>query len=212
MFCASRLIFGGTEGVVSCFHVLHSRTRFSWYRGRRVSFVCFALPGTFSAARRASGLDFIFCAPGLIFVDTEDVGSHFLVLCARTRFRRYPWHRLPFSYFALPDSYSAVPRAPGAVFVFCAPELFFDGIEGVRTDFHVFRSRTHFRRCGGRLVQFSYFALPDSFSAFPRKSGPVFKFYAFGPIFDCTEGVRFRFPVLLSWTCFRRCRVRRVPF
>jgi hypothetical protein len=42
MFCASGLIFGGTEGVQSHFHVLRSQTCFRWCRVRRVSFSCFA--------------------------------------------------------------------------------------------------------------------------------------------------------------------------
>jgi hypothetical protein len=47
MFCATRLIFGDTDGIESRFHVLRSRTRFGGYRGRRVKFSCFALPGPF---------------------------------------------------------------------------------------------------------------------------------------------------------------------
>jgi hypothetical protein len=47
MFCATRLVFGGTEGVGSRFHVLRSRTRFRLYRGRRVPFSCSALPDSF---------------------------------------------------------------------------------------------------------------------------------------------------------------------
>jgi hypothetical protein len=34
MFCAFRHVSGGTEGDGSCFHVLHSLTRFRWYRVR----------------------------------------------------------------------------------------------------------------------------------------------------------------------------------
>jgi hypothetical protein len=54
MFCAPRLVFDGTEGVGSRFHVLSARTRFRRYRGRQISFSCFA--------------------PELIFDDTEGVG------------------------------------------------------------------------------------------------------------------------------------------
>jgi hypothetical protein len=41
MFCTSGLVFSGTEGVGSHFHVLCSRTHFSWYRGHRVMFSYF---------------------------------------------------------------------------------------------------------------------------------------------------------------------------
>jgi hypothetical protein len=44
MFCAPGLVFGGTEGVRSRFHVLRARTRFLRYRGHRVPFSCFARP------------------------------------------------------------------------------------------------------------------------------------------------------------------------
>jgi hypothetical protein len=39
--CASELIFGGTEGVGSRFHVLRIRTHFRGYRGRLILFSCF---------------------------------------------------------------------------------------------------------------------------------------------------------------------------
>jgi hypothetical protein len=42
MFCTPGLVFGGTEGVRSRFHVLHSLTRFRRFRGRRVPFLSFA--------------------------------------------------------------------------------------------------------------------------------------------------------------------------
>jgi hypothetical protein len=44
MFYAPGLVFGGTKGVGSHFHVLPSQTRFRWCGGRRVQFSCFALP------------------------------------------------------------------------------------------------------------------------------------------------------------------------
>jgi hypothetical protein len=68
IFCTRRLIFDGTESVVSRFLVLHSRTCFRRYRRCRVS-VSF------------------FCTPGLIFDGTEGVGSRFHVLCSHNRFR-----------------------------------------------------------------------------------------------------------------------------
>jgi hypothetical protein len=69
MFCALRLILGGTKGVGSRFHVFTT--------------------DSFSAVPRASGSVFMFCALGLVFCATEGVGSSFHVLCSRTRFRRY---------------------------------------------------------------------------------------------------------------------------
>jgi hypothetical protein len=119
MFCAPRLFFDGTEGVVSRFHVLHA---------------------------------------GLVFDGIEGVESRFHFLRVRTRFCLYQGRRLSFSYFALPDTFSAVPMGPvfifcaprlvfggteavGSVFMFCAPRLLFDGTEGVMYRFHVLRVR-----------------------------------------------------------------------
>jgi hypothetical protein len=212
MFCVPELIVAGTEGVVSSFHVLRSRARFWRYRGRRVSISFFALPDTFSAVPRALCLVFMFCAHGLVFGDTEGVGSLFHVLRARTSFRRYRGYRVSFSCLALPDSFPAVPRASGLVFMFCAPGLVFDGIEGVGSRFHVLRSRNRFRRYQGCRFPFSCFTRPDSFPALPRASGPVFIFCAPGLIFGVTEGVGTRFHVLCSWTLFRRYRGHLVPF
>jgi hypothetical protein len=108
MFCAPGLSFGGTKGVGSRFHDLRARTRFRRYRGRQVPFSGFARPDSFSAVRgrrvpfswfvlsnsfsavpRASGTVFMFFAPGLVSGGTESVGSYFLVLLAKTRFRQY---------------------------------------------------------------------------------------------------------------------------
>jgi hypothetical protein len=163
MLCAPGLIFGGTDGVWSRFHVLRSRTRFRRYRGRRVPFSFFALPDMYSAVRKASGPVFMFCAPGLVFGvfegvrsvfmfcapgqvfgGVEDVGSRFHVLRTRTHFRRFRGRRVPFSCFASTYSFSAVPRALGPVFMFCAPGIVFGGAEGVGSCFHVLRSRTRF--------------------------------------------------------------------
>jgi hypothetical protein len=129
----------------------------------------------------------------------------FDVLRSRTLFRRYRRRRVPFSCFARPDSFSVIPMASGPVFMFCAPGLVFDRTKGVVSRFHVLRSRTFFRRYRGRRVPFSCFARPDSFSAVPMASSPVFMFCAFGLIFDDTVCVGTRTP-------FRRYRGRRVPF
>jgi hypothetical protein len=168
MFYAPEPIFGGTEGVGSRFHVLRSRThfdstvgvvshfhvlrsmiRFRRYRRRRVQLSCYALPDTFSAGPWALGPVFLFCAPGLIFGGIEGIVSRFHVLRSRTRFRRYRRRRVPFLLFALPDSFSTVPRASGFVFMFCVPRPIFGGTMGVRSRFHVLRSKTRFRHIEG---------------------------------------------------------------
>jgi hypothetical protein len=150
--------------------------------------------------------------------------SRFHVLRSRTRFGRYCVHRVPFSCFALPDSFSAVPRTSGPVLMFCAPRLIFYGTEGAESRFHVLLSRTHFWRYRGRLVPFSSFALPDLFSTVLRATSPVFIFVlsdslrailtTLGPIFlfcapglvlGGTEGTVSRFNVLRSRTHFGRC-------
>jgi hypothetical protein len=251
MFCPPGLVFGGSEGVRTSLHVLRDRTHFSRYQGRQLPFSCFAVPDSFSAVPRAWAPVFMFCAPGHIFGGTESVGSRFHVLRARTHFLRYRGRWVPVSCFALPDSFSAVPRASAPVFMFCAHRLIFDDTEGVGTNFHVLCTRTHFLRYQGRWLPFfmfcglglvfggtegvgsrfhvlrsrshfrryqccrlpfSCFALPNSFSAVPTASGPVFMFCAPGLIFSGTEGDRSRFHVLRSLTHFRWCRVRRVPF
>jgi hypothetical protein len=146
MFCALGLIFGGTEGVRYRFNVLRSRTHFRRYRGRRVPFSCFAFSNPFSAVPWASGPVFMLGTPGIFFGGTEGLGSHFHVLCARTRFRRYRGRPISFSCFPLSEMFSAVPRAWGPVFMFCALGLIFGGTEGVGSRFHVLRARTNFRR------------------------------------------------------------------
>jgi hypothetical protein len=211
MCCAPGLIFGGTEGVGSRFHVLRALTRFRRYLGRRVPFTCFALTDSFSAVARVSCPFFMFCAPGLVFGNIEGVKSRFHVLRARNCFRRYRGHQVLFSCFALQES-SAVPSASGPVFMFCASEIVIDGYEGVGSHIHVLRARTHFRQYLGRRDPFSYFALQDSFSAVPRASGPIFIFCAHGLIFGGTEGVGSHFHVLRARTHFRWYRGRRIPF
>jgi hypothetical protein len=184
MFCAPGLVFGGTEGVESCFDVLRSRTPFRRYRGRRVPFSCFALSDSFSAVPRVLGPFFMFWAPGLVFGCTDGVRSFFHILRSRTRFRRHRGRRFPFSCFALPFSLSKVRRALGPVYMFCAPELIFDGTEGVGSLFHVLCSRTRFRRY--RWCRF-----------------PFFMFCALGLIFGGTEVVGSNFHVLRSRARFR---------
>jgi hypothetical protein len=89
---------------------------------------------------RASGPVFIFCAPGLVLGGSEGADSRFNVLHYRTRFGRYRRRRIKFSSFALPDSFGAVSRASGPVFIFCAPGPVSGGTEGVGSSFHVLHS------------------------------------------------------------------------
>jgi hypothetical protein len=175
-------------------------------------FSCFTLPDMFSAVLTVSGPVFKFCAPGHVFSGTEGVGYHFHVSRALTRFRRKRGCRVPFSCFALSESFPAVPRGSCPVFKFCAPGLVFCGTEGVHYYFHVLLSRTRFRRYQRRPVLFSCFALPAMFSTVPRASGPVFMFCAPGHVFDCTEGVESHFHVLRARTHFRRYRGHLVLF
>jgi hypothetical protein len=185
----------------------------------------FYAPDSFSSVPRASGPVFMYNAPGLIFNGTKGVGSRFHVLRSRTRFRRYRGSRFPYSCFALPDSFLALARASGPVYIFCAPGLIFGGIEGIGSRFQVLRSRGRFRRYGGRQVPISCFALPASFSSVPRASAPVFifcvpelisrgnegdgsspdfMFCAPSLVFGGTEGVGSRFHVLRARNLFRR--------
>jgi hypothetical protein len=154
MFCAPGLVFGSIEGVGCRFHVLRARTRFQRYRGRRVTFSCFARPVSFSAVTRATGLVFIFYAPRLVFSGNEGFRSYFHVLRVRTRFRPYRGRRVPFSCFARPNSFAAVKRATGLIFLFCTPGIVFVATEGVGSRFHALRARTRFRRYRGRQVPF----------------------------------------------------------
>jgi hypothetical protein len=129
-------------------------------------FCMFCTPGLIFSETEGVGSRFHFCVPGLVFVGTEGAVSRFHVLRAWTRYRRYQGHRVPFSYFALPDIFSTVPRVSGPVFMFCTPghvfgrtedvlglifmfcalRLIFGGTEGVGSRFHVLSSQTHFRR------------------------------------------------------------------
>jgi hypothetical protein len=169
------LIFDGTEDVESLYHDLRSLTHFRRYRGRRVSFSCFAC-WTYFWQYRGRLIPFS-CFPLLdMFSSPEGVRSYFHVLRSRTRFQGYQGRRVPFSYFACPDLFSAKPRASGPVFKFCVAGLVSRGTEGVGSRFHVLRAGTSFWRYRGRRVPFSCFARPDSFSAVPTVSGPFFWF------------------------------------
>jgi hypothetical protein len=212
MFCELVLVFGGTQGIGSRFHVLRARARFRRYPGRRVPFSYFARPYSFSVVPKASDPVFMFCAPELFFDGTMGVPYRFHVFRSRTCFRLYRGRRVHFTCFAFSDSFSTVQWASGPVFLFCAPGLIFGGSEGAGSRFHVLRACTHFRRYRGRRVPFSCFACPDSFSEVSMASCPVFMFCAPGLVFSDTEGVGSRFHVLRAQSRFQRYRGRRVPF
>jgi hypothetical protein len=165
MFCASVLIFSGTDDAQSSFHVLPPGLIFGGTKDIGVSFLCFAIPDSFWAVPRASGSVFIFCAFGLIFDSTD--GARFS-------------------------------------FMFCASGLIFDGIEGAGSQFYFLRSRTHFGRYQGHQSRFLICALLNSIWAVSWASGQVFIFCAVKLIFDSTEGVWSRFQILLFRTRFWR--------
>jgi hypothetical protein len=87
-FYSPGLIFGGTEGARSSFHVLRSGLIFDDNKGVRSRFFVSFLD-SFSAVPKVSSLVLIFCAPGPVFRATEDVGYTFL-------------------FFALPNPFSAI--------------------------------------------------------------------------------------------------------
>jgi hypothetical protein len=137
----------------------------------------------------------MFCAFRLVFNGTESVDIGFRVLCSRSHFRLYRERRVPFScfaipdsfcrgsrdqisHFALPDSFWAVSRASGLVFMFCAPELILGGTEGTECTFHVLHFQTRFGRYQGSRGHFSCLAPSNSFWAVSRTQHAVFMFCA----------------------------------
>jgi hypothetical protein len=182
MFYATGLVFGGTEGVRFCFHVLRVCTSFLRYRGRRVPFSCFARPHSFSTVPRASGPFYCLALPHLFSAVPRASGPVFM-FCARTHFRLQRGSRVPCSF-------------P------CAPGIVFGRTVGIGSRFHVLLSRTHFRRNRGCRFPFSCFARSDSFSAVPRVSGPVYMFCSPGLVFGGNEGVGSRFQDLRTHSRF----------
>jgi hypothetical protein len=89
MFCVPVLVFGGTVGVRSRFHVLRAQTRFWRCLRHQVPISCLALLNSFLAVPTASGPDFMSCAPGHFFGGAEGVGSRFHVLHFQTCFRLF---------------------------------------------------------------------------------------------------------------------------
>jgi hypothetical protein len=142
----------------------------------------------------------MFCDSGLVFDDTEGVGSRFYVLRSRNPFWALPMAQGPVfkfcasglvlggtkgagSSFALLDPFWAIPRASGLVFMFCSPGLIF----GYR--FHVWRFRTHFRLYRWRRVPFSCFALSGLFFAVPEALDSVFRLCAPRLVFYGSKGI-----------------------
>jgi hypothetical protein len=203
MFYALGLVLGGTEGAESRFHVLHSRTHFQRYRGCRVPFSCLALPDLFWAVPRASGPIFMFCVAEPVLGGIVDVRSSFHILRSLTHFGQYRGRQVSFSCFPLLNSFSAVPRASGLVFMFCAPVLVFEGTDGAGSHFYVLRSRTCFVRFRVCRVPFSCFSLPYLFWAVPWAPGPVFMFCVPKLNLGGTVGAT-TFHLLRSRTRFRR--------
>jgi hypothetical protein len=160
-------------------------------------------------------------APGLVLGGIQGVRTRFPILRSENFLGQYRVRRVPFACFVLPNSFSTVPRVPGPIFMFCTPELVFDGTKGIGSQFHILRSRTHFRQYRGRRVTFSFFVLPNPFWAVPRASGLVCMFCAPGLVWGGTDGVgshfhvlryQTRLHVLRSRTRFQRYRGRRVQF
>jgi hypothetical protein len=147
------------------FIFLWVRTNFLRYRGHSVKFSCFASPDSFSAVPMASGPVLMYCESGHVFCGTEGVlslfhisrarthffdstecvGSRFHVLRAQTRCWLYRGRQVLFSCFALPDSFSAIPRASSLVFMYCGSGLIFCRTEGIRSRFLVLLARIRFR-------------------------------------------------------------------
>jgi hypothetical protein len=149
MFCAHWLIFGDTDGAL----------------GPVFMFCTYKL--IFDGTKEA-GSSFMFCAPEHVFSGIERVGSSFHVLLSQTHFWRYRGRWVQFSCFLHSGSFSAVPRAPSQVLMFCSNKQIFGGTDVTRYGFHVLRcrirfgstedimsnflvlhSRTRFRRFGG---------------------------------------------------------------
>jgi hypothetical protein len=161
------------SGLISYFTLLNS---FLAVPLAPIPLLCFALKDPFWAVRRVLGPIFIFRATGLIFGSTEGVSCSFHFERYQTHFQRYRGCRVLFSCFALPESFSALLRAPCPVFMFCAPELIVVSTMSIGCNFHVFRSKFIFD--GAEGARFS------------------FHFYATGLVFGGSEDTGYRFHVV----------------
>jgi hypothetical protein len=151
----------------------------------------------------------MFCAPGLVWAEQRASGPFFY---ARTHFRRYQGRIVPFSCFALLDSFSTVSKAPGPVLMLCVVGLVLRRTEGVGSRLHVLHSRTRFGRYRERRVPSSCFARSVPFWAVSRASGPVFMFCVARFISGNTERVESQFHILHSLIHFLRNRGSRVSY
>jgi hypothetical protein len=120
----------------------------------------------------------MFFAAGLISGGIEGAGASYIFLLYWTRFRRCGGRRVQFSYFVLSDSFFAVSRVRGPVFIF-------DGTEGPH-------------------ILFSCFAISNHFWWYQGMSGPVLMFCGPRLILGSTEGVRSSFNGLRFMTHFRQ--------
>jgi hypothetical protein len=110
----------------------------------------------------------------------------------------------------------------GPVFMFCAPGHVLGGTEGVASRFRRYReSRVPFSRfvrpeslsaAPRASTPVFMFCVPDSFLAVRRASAPVFMFCAPGLICSGTERVGCHYQVLRSRIHFRRYRGCRISF
>jgi hypothetical protein len=137
MFCNPGLVFGGTEGVRSRFHVLCSLTHF------RPIFMFCASGLVFDGTEGVRSF-FMFCTPLLVFADTEGVGSRLHVLRSQNSFSAVPRASCPIFLVLRARTRFRCSEGVGPVFKYCALRLIFGGTEGVGSRFHVLRSRTHF--------------------------------------------------------------------
>jgi hypothetical protein len=106
---------------------------------------------------RENNAVFMFCASGLIFGSTEGaqvqfscfaLPDSFSTVPRETNFQRYRGRQVQFSCFVLPDPFLVVPSASSLIFMICAPGLIFGGTDGIGSSFHVLHSRTAENRCG----------------------------------------------------------------
>jgi hypothetical protein len=148
MFCATKLIFGGTEGLGSRFHVLCSRTHFKRYRGSRVLFLWFALVGLFWGILIACCA--APCSAVLAPFDTRG-DSYFTNLKGPpvnpTAVGRVAACRSCAAQQTIAILFWAIPRASGPIFMLCRAADLFSAVPSVSGLVLLFLlSRTHSRR------------------------------------------------------------------
>jgi hypothetical protein len=157
------------------------------------AFSCFAPPDSFSTVPRTSGPVCLFYALELIFGGTEGTGSRFHIFCSRAHFGRSRWRRVPFSCFALLDSFSTVSRVSGVVFILALSDSFWSIPRASGPVFMFYASRPVLGGTEGVGSRILYFALLESFRTVPRALGSVFILCAPGPILGRYRGCRVLF-------------------